>query len=163
MGARGGQKVIAAVSTKLFQFFREQAEQKARTQASQQRSHSASSKAHASSVFMPRKAWTQLDVLKSMEDKGYSKNRLPGAYVAGDLSELRKTIMLCPKCKHGFDWKRHGYYNVSLYEQLNATGRCDKCKEEGPKLTFYIHESNVGLCWMTRDRYRASRLGASIV
>ena len=122
----------------------------------------ASSKANPT-VLMRRKGWSQLDVLKSMEDQGYSKRRLPGAYVAGDLSELRKTILLCSKCKHGFDWKRHGYYNVSLYEQILGTGRCDKCKEDSTKLFFYIHETNVGLCWMTKDQYRASRLGAAIV
>ena len=154
--------MIAAVSTKLFQYFREQATQRAQVQASARRTHSVS-KANASSVFLPRRAWSQLDVLKSMEDKGYSKNRLPGAYVAGDLAELRKTILLCPGCIHGFDWKRHGYYNVTMYEKLNATGRCDKCKGDSTKLTFYIHETNVGVCWMTKDRYRASRLGAAIV
>lgn len=162
MAAWGREGMIAHVGPKLFQYFREQAEKKARERADLERVHS-TSRAHATSVFMPRKGWSQLDVLKSMEDRGYGKRRLPGAYVAGDLSELRKTILLCSKCTHGFDWKRHGYYNVSLYEQLHATGRCDKCKEEGRALTFYIHETNVGLCWMTKDLYRASRRGAAIV
>lgn len=108
-------------------------------------------------LFIPRKGWTLWDVIRSWEDPGYAKKRVAGAYIAGDLAELQKTILLCAGCKHGFDWKKHHYYNVAHYEPIYATGRCDKCKTPGTQLELYIHETNKETAWMTKDEQKRMR------
>ena len=112
-------------------------------------------------LFIPRKGWTLWDVIRSWEDSGYKKGRSAGAYVAGDLSELQQTILLCPMCKHGFDWKKHRYYNVAHYEQIHAAGKCDKCKMPSSQLELFIHESNKDTAWMTKDQQRALRANSA--
>jgi len=90
--------------------------------ARKEASTSKHSTANATSILVPTKHQSPYAVLKSLEDKGRAKKRLAGGYIAGDLSELRKVILLCPMCKHGFDWKKHHYYNVSHYDAIQRTG-----------------------------------------
>ena len=111
----------------------------------------------------PKKGWNRWDILKSFEDQGWKSGRAKGAYIAGDLSELQKTILLCGMCKHGFDRKKHHYYNVSHYDKLNATGKCDVCKEFSNKLTFYLHETKLGHSWTPRSELAAKRRRATLV
>ena len=125
--------------------------------AQREKQEAVHSRSNSSSIFVPRKYWTVGETLKAMEDRGRATKRLPGGYIAGDLSELCKTILLCPMCKHGFDWKKHRYYNVSYYDHIHATGRCDVCKAFSNTLAFYLHEAYVGLSWTPRDRLRAQR------
>jgi hypothetical protein len=131
--------------------------------AQQERQEAVHSRSNSTGILVPRKYWSVTEVLKSMEDRGRATKRLPGGYIAGDLSELRKTILLCPMCKHGFDWKKHQYYNVSHYDHIHATGRCDVCKTFSNKLEFYLHETSIGPAWTPRDRLRAQRRKAMIV
>ena len=108
-----------------------------------------------STILVPQKGWTVWDVLKGMRDRGWKHGRSAKAYVAGDLVGAQKTILLCSGCKHGFDWKKHGYYNVAHYEQILATGQCDVCKEHSSKLELLLHEAYRPGCWATKDEKRA--------
>ena len=108
-------------------------------------------------ILIPKKGWTVWDVLKGMQDIGWKHGRSAKAYVAGDLVGAEKTILLCGGCKHGFDWKKHGYYNVAHYEQILATGVCDVCKEHSPRLELLLHEATRGGCWSTKDEQKALR------
>lgn len=105
--------------------------------------------AHAQ-ILVPRKGWTKRDILKGYEDRGRPRTRSKGSYVAGDLSECKQTILLCPLCKGHFDWKKHHYYPVTLYDKIRAQGKCDACKEHGDKQWFYVHENFLGLSWTPR-------------
>lgn len=106
-------------------------------------------------ILIPSK-WTPirtiLSRLKGMEDKGRPKGRAIGGYIAGDLAELKKMIILCPLCKHGFDWKKHHYYNITFYDQVRARGKCDICREERNDLHMYLHESLLGQSWTPRGK-----------
>jgi hypothetical protein len=106
-------------------------------------------------ILIPRKGWTVWDALKGLQDMGWKHGRMAKAYVAGDLVGAQKTILLCPMCKHGFDWKKHDYYNVAHYEQIHAQGNCDVCKQHSNKLELYLHEAYRPGCWATRDEQRA--------
>jgi len=105
-------------------------------------------------ILIPKK-WTVWDAIKGMQDMGWKHGRMAKAYVAGDLAGAQKTILLCHMCKHGFDWKKHGYYNVKHYEQIYAQGNCDVCKQHDHRCELYLHESNRSQCWMTKDEKRA--------
>jgi len=106
--------------------------------------------ADSPTIFVPRKYFSMRDILKSLEDKGATYGRSKGAYVAGDLSELKTAILLCGLCKHGFDWKKHHYYNTTHYDHVRARGRCDICREERADLSLYLHESVIGQSWTPR-------------
>ena len=119
---------------------------------------------HANStVLVKRPAWTVRDRNKGLEAPGRPANRLPGGWIAGDLSELKQTILLCTACQKGFDWKKHHYYSVARYDQILAKGKCDVCKVPSEKLYLYLHEAHnlAGFCGGAR--LRARRRGASIV
>lgn len=103
------------------------------------------------------------DYFKSLEDPGYKKGRAPGAYVAGDLVENKKCILLCPACKHGFDWKKHHYYSYAKHDQIFGTGKCDRCKQDTNKLFIYMHESSLGQAGITRRDTLRDRRHATIV
>lgn len=115
-------------------------------------------------IYIPKKGWTIWDVLRALQDPGWKKGRAKGAYVAGDLSELRKTILLCRTCKHGFDWKKHGYYSVFHYDEMFVRGRCDVCKEDGDHLSMYLHEAHraKGDTWTPRKDLAKRRRMATI-
>ena len=108
-------------------------------------------------ILIPKKGWSVWDAIKGLQDSGWKHGRSAKAYVAGDLSGAQKTILLCGGCKHGFDWKKHGYYNVAHYEQILATGNCDVCKAPSNRLELYLHESTRMGCWSTKDEQQASR------
>lgn len=131
--------------------------------AQREREGAVRSRSNSTSVVIPRKHWSVLEVLKSMEDRGRATKRVPGAYIAGDLSELQKTILLCAACKHGFDWRKHHYYSVSHYDTIHAIGRCDVCKVQSNKLGLYLHEAYVGESWIPRDRLREQRKKAMLI
>ena len=82
---------------------------------------------------------------------------LPRRSLWSPCSTTRPAILLCGGCKHGFDWKKHGYYNVAHYEQILATGVCDVCKEHSPRLELLLHEATRGGCWSTKDEQKALR------
>ena len=108
-------------------------------------------------LYLPKQSWTRRDVMKAMEDPGWKSKRVPGAYIAGDLVENQKCILLCGTCKHGFDWKKHHYYSYAKHDHVYGTGRCDKCKQETNKLFIYMHESLLGQAGIMRQdtqRYR---------
>ena len=131
--------------------------------AAKERNRAERSKANSTTVWSPRKQWSVWDELKALEDKGRATKRIAGAYIAGDLSELHKTIMLCPMCKHGFDWKKHRYYNVFHYDHIYASGRCDVCRAMSTKLSLYLHETHVGQSWTPRAQLRQQRRKAITV
>ena len=108
-------------------------------------------------ILIPKKGWTVWDVLKGMQDPGWKHGRSAKAYVAGDLVGAQKTILLCSGCRRGFAWKKHGYYNVAHYEQILASGTCDVCKEQSPRLELLLHEATRGGCWSTQDEQKALR------
>ena len=114
-------------------------------------------------VMVKRPAWTVRDRNKGLEAPGRPASRLPGGWIAGDLSELKQTILLCTACQKGFDWKKHHYYSVARYDQIMAKGKCDVCRGPSDKLYLYLHEAHnlAGFCG--GDRLRASRRGATIV
>ena len=113
-------------------------------------------------ILVKRPVWTVKDKLQSMESPGRPKHKLPGTHI-GELSALKQTILLCGNCKKGFDWKKHGYYSVSHYDHIYAGGRCDVCRDVSQKLSLYLHEyHNLG-GFMTRDRFRSTRLGKTIL
>jgi hypothetical protein len=101
-------------------------------------------------ILVPKKQWTKRQILKSYEDPGKPRGRSKGSYIAGDLSECKQTILLCSHCKHAFDWKRHHYYPVTLYDKIHARGKCDGCKTHGDRQWFYVHENFLGLSWTPR-------------
>lgn len=114
-------------------------------------------------VLVKRPVWTVGDKQKGLEHPGRPNGRVPGAYVSGDLSELQKTILLCSACRKGFDWKKHHYYSVAQYDRIYARGKCDVCRASSDKLYLYLHEAHQLAGFCGGDRFRRSRLGATIV
>lgn len=114
-------------------------------------------------VLHKRKVWSIGEELAQFEDKGKQYGRVNGGYIAGDLSELRKVILLCPMCKHGFDWKKHNYYNVYHYDRIHAVGKCDVCRSRSNRLSIYLHETHVGESWTPRARLAEQRRRATLV
>ena len=108
-------------------------------------------------ILIPKKGWTVWDALKGLQDSGWKHGRSAKAYVAGDLVGAQKTILLCSGCKHGFDWKKHGYYNVAHYEQIHASGACDVCKGQSNQLELFLHEQHRLAMWSTKDEQKARR------
>ena len=131
--------------------------------AYRERAGSVQSHANPTSIMVKHKEWSILDVMKSMEDRGKARTRLNGGYIAGDLSELQKVILLCDLCKHGFDWRKHHYFNVSHYDAIRATGRCDVCRTMSNTLTLYLHEAHLGHSWTPRTQLREQRRKATLV
>ena len=68
--------------------------------------------------------------------------KLAGVWVAGELSELKKTIWLCNWCRRKFNHRKHNYHQVKRYP---VTSNCDGCKAwVSSGLFLYHHESRVG-------------------
>ena len=116
-----------------------------------------------STILVPRGTWPVAERLKAAEGKGRRRGQPHGAFVAGDLAELKKCVMLCDGCCHKFDWKRHGYYPVSKFERTRVQANCDACKVMSDACRFYIHESTVPQVWLTKDENRRIRRHATIV
>lgn len=115
-------------------------------------------------ILIPRKVWTKTDILKSYEAPGRKHQQSHGAFVAGDLAELKKAILLCDGCQHKFDWKRHGYYNIHKFEKTFVTGNCDACRVMCvASARLYLHESTVNQAWLTKDEQRRRRRHATVV
>lgn len=108
--------------------------------------------------------FTVRDRLKACElPPGPPKRRVPGGFVAGDLAELKKSILLCPSCHHKFDWKRYCYYPVWKYEHMNVRGNCDACKAHTDVGRFFLHETNVNRVIVTKAEDRRQRRYATVV
>lgn len=105
-------------------------------------------------ILIPKNVWSVWDRIKGMQDTGWKHGRMQRAYVM-DLADAQKNILLCPMCKHGFDWKKHGFYNVFHYDKAHAIGECDRCKTHSQKLELYLHERYRPQVWMTNDEKRA--------
>ena len=131
--------------------------------AYRERAGSVQSHANPTSIMVKHKDWSILDTMKAMEDRGKARGRMNGGYIAGDLSELKKVILLCDLCKHGFDWRKHHYFNITHYDAIRATGRCDVCKTYSQKLTFYLHEAHLGFSHTPRAALREQRKRATLV
>jgi hypothetical protein len=56
-----------------------------------------------------------------------------------DLSELRKTIILCWSCQSKFYHSRHNYYKDRKFAFV--MGDCDGCRDFAHQGAVYIHES----------------------
>ena len=125
--------------------------------AAKERSQAVRSKANSTAIWSPRKHWSVFEELKALEHRGRLTGRVAGGYIAGDLSENQKTILLCPMCKHGFDWKKHSYYNVFHYDHIYARGQCDVCRAMTMKASLYLHEAYIGQSWTPRARLRQQR------
>jgi len=84
---------------------------------------------------------------KRMEAFGRKPGAVHGSYVT-DLAELRQTILLCWACDA--KWRgSEGRYQYAFRKDWNesyggAIGKCDACKEVGPKRRVYIHQSYLG-------------------
>ena len=131
--------------------------------AYRERAGSVQSHANSTSIMVKHKEWSILDKMKALEDRGKARTRLNGGYIAGDLSELHKVILLCDLCKHGFDWRKHRYYNMTHYDAIRATGRCDVCRVYSEKLTFYLHEAHLGYSHTPRGQANQHRRKATLV
>ena len=131
--------------------------------AYRERAGSVQSHANPTSIMVKHKEWSILDTMKAMEDRGKARGRLNGGYIAGDLSELKKVILLCDLCKHGFDWRKHHYFNITHYDAIRATGRCDVCRTMSNTLTLYLHEAHLGQSWTPRTQLRDQRRRATLV
>jgi hypothetical protein len=129
--------------------------------AYRERAGSVQSQANNTSIWVKHKEHSILEVMKSLEDRGKARGRMNGGYIAGDLAELQKTILLCDLCRHGFDWKKHHYYNKTFYDGMRATGRCDVCRVYSQKLTFYLHEAHRGFSWTPLAEQLAQRRKAT--
>ena len=103
-----------------------------------------------------KKQWSWKDLLKLAEDPGRKRGQTAGTYIE-DLSQLKKTIVLCPMCIYAFNWRRHGYYSVTHYEHIQCRGTCDGCRNQTDRGMFLIHETNVDACWMRKDEGRKFR------
>ena len=65
--------------------------------------------------------------------------RTPPAAWIDSLASLRKCITLCWKCARKFDTASHGYQGpVRIGTTLEATSRCDGCKEDYANCTVYL-------------------------
>lgn len=108
-------------------------------------------------ILVKRKDWTPADRLKAMEAPGRKAGRSHGGFVAGDLAELKKAIILCEACQHKFDCKRHGYYSVWKYEKTPVMGNCDACRVMCTEARLFLEESTVPRAWLTKDENRRIR------
>ena len=131
--------------------------------AYRERAGSVQSHANPTSILVKHKEWSVLDKMKALEDRGKARTRLNGGYIAGDLSELRKAILLCDLCKHGFDWRKHHYYNKTYYDGIRAIGRCDVCRNVSNALNYYLHEAYRGMSWTPLAEAQAQRRKATLV
>lgn len=115
----------------------------------------------AESVTMPpeiliKKQWSYRDILANAEDPGRKWGQTAGTYI-DDLTALQKTLILCPNCKKGINWRRQGYYNVEHFEHTLCQGTCDGCHVHTNRGTLLLHETNVHSCWMTIDERKKFR------
>ena len=61
----------------------------------------------------------------------------------GDLTDLRKCIVLCYFCAHKFNFRRNHYRRLVVGNSPNANGQCDACKARwfDDSGVAYVHES----------------------
>lgn len=113
-------------------------------------------------LYLP-KPMTQERKLNIMKHGGRKRGLGHGSYIM-DLVALRKTILLCGKCQHQFDWKRHGYRSIWRYEHMSVQGQCDACRAmcrmDG---RCYIHEDHFNACWLTQEKDREARQFACVL
>lgn len=108
-------------------------------------------------ILIRRKSWSPGERLKAMEAPGRKAGKPHGAFVAGDLAELKKAIILCDACHHKFDWKRAGYYPVYKYEKTPVMGNCDACRVMCQDARLFLYEPTVPRAWLTKDESRRIR------
>lgn len=98
-----------------------------------------------------KKPWSVRDQVKSLEHPG---RRTDGSQSAAgwisDLSELKKTIILCGICRVKFNPRKHGYRRLFTADPTfktdgySASGRCDGCKQRTESVgggVAFIHET----------------------
>jgi len=78
---------------------------------------------------------------KLVEAPGKKQGQPVGTWI-GNLSDLRKVILLCPPCSNGFNYKRNRYYPDMRWPQ-RVQGKCDgRCQGFTAMGTaFYPEES----------------------
>ena len=105
-------------------------------------------------IYSPRdeSSWTITEKLKGFLFPGKSKGTLGGSLVS-DMSEMEKTLIMCGKCQHKFDYKRQGYYSVWRYENQPVTGECDIClvRITGSDGRIFIHDNMRHKVWVTPE------------
>ena len=116
-------------------------------------------------IFVKRE-WTKADILKSMEHPGRGNHT--AASWMGDLSELRKIILLCSFCKPHFNPRKNHYRRLYIPDPTSTTngyihnGVCDGCKQRTENCgggTAYVHEAQYALtCIDPLDARRQARL-----
>lgn len=74
-----------------------------------------------------------------------------GSWIS-DLVELAKSIILCDRCCHKFDHKKHRYYKQREFPFV--LGKCDACKNFG-KGQLYLIESEARKCWDIKQKHEA--------
>jgi len=87
--------------------------------------------------------FSKKEIISSYEDPGRPWNRPAGGWI-GDLTELRKFILLCPYCSPKFN-PRQNQYEV-WRAKIESIGKCDGCKQVSTYLKGYIHQSAHDLC-----------------
>ena len=86
--------------------------------------------------------WTGPRRFFDQRDRGRPAGRLPGGYV-GDLTDLRKGIILCRSCAPKFNSATSGY--VYKANMPTVRGDCDGCKEFTMTGHFLVHHSLANL------------------
>lgn len=95
--------------------------------------------------------FSKKEIFKSFEHPG---RRTDGTQSAaswiGDLSDLKKCILLCSYCRRNFNHKKNHYRLMFVPDHTGATdgfqsnGQCDACKQQTANCgggTAYVHES----------------------
>lgn len=91
--------------------------------------------------------------INEFDPRAVPKNAIPapgrragtphGTYVS-DLTELKKTLLLCTFCQPKFDPRRANYYIDRRFARFGANGPCDACRKHCEGGQLYFHESLVG-------------------
>lgn len=84
------------------------------------------------------------------EHPGRKVRQSAATWILDHLVPTNKTILLCWKCNHRFDYKSARY--VPLIQRVGyVTSDCDGCKMALVNCHMYTHESSIGTkhgqCW----------------
>lgn len=102
------------------------------------------------------KVWKDTGYQPIPEAPGREMGKPHGTYIS-DMVELRKTILLCWRCKPKFFYKRALYYKDEVFP--HASGRCDACDRYDNRGQLYLPEEALsdpggmlrpGQCWTPR-------------
>ena len=98
--------------------------------------------------LIAKRQWTKQDITKSTEHPGRQRHT-PASWIC-DLTDLKKTILLCGVCRVKFNPRKHGYRRLFVGDPTgktdgySANGRCDACSERTENIgggTAFVHET----------------------